>query len=167
MARSQAADLKSIRIEVAGTKHENRPELIKTLRAGSQVSLVRKEKNKFDENAIAVMYRHRQLGWIPRQANLAILGLKTQLASIVEVGTDSSGSWTHLVIEIKYEPSSPVGKMIKEHGAVVASILKRMVVPDLKVARSIAELPPKEQHDAVDQWNEMQMVVDEPKESRK
>ena len=154
--RHPASGLKALRITVSGTRHEGRPALLRTLRVGSQVSLARREKNPYDDNAVAVVYRKRQLGWIPRSANLAILGLKVEKGSIVEVGTADDGSWTHLVVEFLYEPTSAVGKLVNEHGAVVASVLKQMHVPDLKVARSIAQLPTAEQRDAVAEWNEMQ-----------
>jgi hypothetical protein len=159
--RSSTPDLKALRITVAGTRHEGRPALLRTLRVGSQVSLSRREKNPHDENAVAVMYRKRQLGWIPRTANLAVLGLKIDKGTIVEVGTDDGGGWTHLVVEFFYEPTTAVGKLVSEHGAVVASVLKQMHVPDLKVARSIAQLPTTEQHDAVTEWNEMQTAPPE------
>lgn len=157
--RATSADLKSLRIKVAGTRHEGRASILRTLRVGSQVSLTKHEKNPHDENAIAVVYRKRQLGWIPKTANLAVLGLKVDKATIHEVGTDDNGAWTHLVLDILYEPYTPVGKLVKEHGAVVASVLKQMTVQDLKVARSIAELSAAEQRDAISEWNDMQTVI--------
>lgn len=157
--RTTSSDLKTLRIKVSGTKHEGRPALLRTLRTGSQVSLVKRDKNPYDENAVAVMYRKRQLGWIPKSANLAVLGLKVEKATIAEVGTDEAGHWSHLVIELMYEPTSPVGKLVHEHGAVVASVLKQMNVPDLKIARWIAGLPAGDQKDSIEEWNQMQVAM--------
>lgn len=157
--RSPSSDLKTLRIKVSGTKHEGRPALLRTLRTGSQISLVKREKNPYDENAVAVMHRKRQLGWIPKSANLAVLGLKVDKATIVEVGTDETGHWTHLVIELVYELTSPVGRLVHEHGPVVASVLKQMTVPDLKIAKWIAGLPAGEQKDSIEEWNQMQVAM--------
>jgi HIRAN domain len=54
-------------------------DFITRLRPGSQLTLVREPRNKYDPNAIRVMYGNRSLGYVPR-------GLASELAGRMDTG---------------------------------------------------------------------------------
>jgi len=145
--------LSSVRLAVTGTQFEHRFNLIRVLEPGTQVSLSYAKDNPHDPEAILVIHKGKQLGWIPREANTAIRGLKKQFAKVSRTGTDRTGRWTFLEIEITFKIDSPAAKVIAEYGPVVATVLHLMMPKDVEQAKRIALLSKEEQKLAIDEWN--------------
>ena len=76
-------------------------------------------------------------------------------------GTDRTGKWTRVEIEIAYKLNSAAAKVIAEHGPVVASVLHLMSPKSVKHAQSIARLPKDEQKLAIEEWNANSTEVSE------
>ena len=60
---------------VAGFRHHEAPLLWPTLRAGAPLDLVREADNASDADAVAVYWRGRKLGYLPRGENLMAASL--------------------------------------------------------------------------------------------
>jgi hypothetical protein len=63
------------RSAVAGFRHHEAPLLWPTLRAGAPLDLVRETENTTDADAVAVYWRGRKLGYLPRGENLMAASL--------------------------------------------------------------------------------------------
>lgn len=63
------------RSAVAGFRHHEAPLLWPTLRAGTPLDLVRETDNTADADAVAVYWRGRKLGYLPRGENLMAASL--------------------------------------------------------------------------------------------
>jgi hypothetical protein len=63
------------RSAVAGFRHHEAPLLWPTLRAGAPLDLVREADNTTDADAVAVYWRGRKLGYLPRGENLMAASL--------------------------------------------------------------------------------------------
>jgi len=156
MATARSANLKTVCYQVRGTRHENRQEVIRTLRVGSQVSITPDPKNPHDPNAIMVTFRRRQLGWIPKEAAILVHGLEVRKAHIVELGTDEeTGAWTHLKIELAYVPQVGTADII-DLTAEEREVYEQMVIKDAKAAEYIASLPREEWKQAIEEWDSSQ-----------
>ena len=57
---------------LAGWRYYSGPELWSELRAGDELELTREPENPYDANAIAVSWRGRKLGYLPRRENAAL-----------------------------------------------------------------------------------------------
>lgn len=60
------------RTALAGFRHHEAPELWSAFRRGQILTLVREPENRHDPLAIAVCWRGRKLGYLPRTANLFV-----------------------------------------------------------------------------------------------
>jgi len=73
----------------------DRQEILRQVRAGDEVTLVRDLTNDFDRNAIKVVHAAGQIGFVPREAavNLCRIGFDKQ-AVVTEIrgGTESAPS---------------------------------------------------------------------------
>jgi hypothetical protein len=72
---SQARCVVIQRSAVAGFRHHEAPLLWPTLRAGAPLDLVREADNATDADAVAVYWRGRKLGYLPRGENLMAASL--------------------------------------------------------------------------------------------
>ena len=63
------------RSAVAGFRHHEAPLLWPTLRAGAPLDLVRETENATDADAVAIYWRGRKLGYLPRGENLMAASL--------------------------------------------------------------------------------------------
>lgn len=57
---------------LAGWRYYSGPELWSELRVGDELELTREPENPYDANAIAVSWRGRKLGYLPRRENAAL-----------------------------------------------------------------------------------------------
>jgi len=57
---------------LAGFRHHAAAEVWAELRVGDALELAREPQNAFDRNAIAVTWRGRKLGYVPRRENVAL-----------------------------------------------------------------------------------------------
>lgn len=164
MPKAEASGLKTITLRVVGTQYDRRYDVIRTLEPGTQVSLSHVKDNPHDSEAVSVILRGKQIGWIPREAATAVRGLKKRFAKVTYTGTDRHGRWTWLEISISFKVDSPAAKLIADHGPVVASVLYLMSPKDVEQATRIARLPKDEQKFAIEEWN---MVSQDRKERRR
>jgi len=155
MASSEEA-LKRFVCEVAGTSYENRQRVIRSLSKGDPVILWNTPIKGKDEEAIAITVGGKaspvQIGWVPWSINKITRGMKLKNASIYRVGTDNDGAWTHIQIEVWYEPDK-ASEEVEEYGVLVAGALSRMKYRSLEHARRIAHLPTREIEIALEEWD--------------
>ena len=57
---------------LAGYRYHAGPEVWEALRVGDRLELAREADNPFDRNAVAVSWRGRKLGYVPRRENAAL-----------------------------------------------------------------------------------------------
>jgi hypothetical protein len=57
---------------LAGFRHYAAAEVWKELRVGDRLELLREAENPHDSNAVAVAWRGRKLGYVPRRDNAAL-----------------------------------------------------------------------------------------------
>ena len=58
-----------LRFHVRGFQYYDGPDMMERMKAGEELSLLREPENKFDKHAIAVYYRQRKIGFVPREKN--------------------------------------------------------------------------------------------------
>jgi hypothetical protein len=76
---------------LAGLRHHAGAELWRELRVGERLELAREPRNPYDANAIAVLWRGRKLGYVPRSENAALAWgldrgtpLRARVSAVVE-----------------------------------------------------------------------------------
>lgn len=171
MANLKQGQLRRFILEVAGTQHENRQKIIRVLSKGEDVVLWNSPVKGKDDAAIAITIGGKkkpiQVGWVPWVANKTVRQLKLKHAKIYSVGTDESGAWTKLQVEVWYE-SNKKSAQVDEHGIYIASVLDRMKYRSLSHARRIAYLPTREIQIAIDEWDtEGSLITKDRRKSRK
>ena len=87
---------------VAGTTHLGDPSVLKEIKVGDQLSLLR-ENNKFDSNAILILTADKKkLGYVPEKDNIIfarLLDAGKMLAAKIK-GIEKKGSFTKIAIGI-------------------------------------------------------------------
>jgi hypothetical protein len=87
---------------VAGTTHLGDPSVLKEIKVGDQLSLLR-ENNKFDSNAILILTADKKkLGYVPEKDNIIfarLLDAGKMLAAKIK-GIEKKGSFTKISIGI-------------------------------------------------------------------
>lgn len=68
----QKNQYRSFYTKVVGVTIDNRQAIIKNLKIGEKLNLVREKYNKFDSNAIAVYSNEKQIGYLPKERAKAI-----------------------------------------------------------------------------------------------
>ena len=89
-----------LRFHVRGFQYYHGTELLSLMNAGDSLKLVREPKNRFDENAIALHYRDKKIGFVPAEKNevlskLMDSGSVSLKAEIIEVN-EEAGPWEAL-----------------------------------------------------------------------
>lgn len=87
---------------VAGTTHLKEPSILKNIKVGDQLSLLR-EDNKFDSNAILILTAdNKKLGYIPEKDNIIFARLMDagKMLSAKIKGIETKGSFTKISIGI-------------------------------------------------------------------
>ncbi len=87
---------------VAGTTHLKDPSVLKDIKVGDQLSLLR-EDNKFDSNAILILTAdNKKLGYIPEKDNIIFARLMDagKMLSAKIKGIETKGSFTKISIGI-------------------------------------------------------------------
>ena len=76
---------------IAGGYYHALPEVLDELRPGVSLELVREPDNPYDANAIAVHWRGRRVGYVPREANAEVARMMDNgaLARAVVIGAIS------------------------------------------------------------------------------
>ncbi len=87
---------------VAGTTHLEDPSVLKVMKVGDQLSLLR-EDNKFDSNAILILTAEKKkLGYVPEKDNIIFARLMDagKMLSAKIKGIEKKGSFTKIAIGI-------------------------------------------------------------------
>lgn len=76
---------------LAGFRYHRGAEVWGELRVGDRLELAREPANPYDANAVAVMWRGRKLGYVPRSQNVALAWgldrgtpLRARISAVVE-----------------------------------------------------------------------------------
>ncbi|MDO5823378.1 HIRAN domain-containing protein [Methanobrevibacter sp.] len=90
-------DIYLITVDVAGLHYiENIDEIIPKIKEKSNLELVREKNNKFDANAILVLFNGEKIGYVPREHNLI-------LANLMDAGKEIYGVVKTVSAESVYE----------------------------------------------------------------
>lgn len=88
---------------VAGFQFYQGDRVWKSLQPGGYLSLIPEPDNRYDANAVKVMWRECQLGYIPRRENLAvsqILGRGGRLDARISEMKESENPWERVRVDI-------------------------------------------------------------------
>ena len=95
---------------IAGFQNHEGPAVLRELKVGTPLALVRDVKNIFDRYAIRLEYQGRHVGFIPREQNRTVAELLEQGApiscSITEVDRDAK-LWEAVRIEVSIPVAEP------------------------------------------------------------
>ena len=91
------------RSHLAGFRHHEAPALWPALRRGAPLNLVREAENPNDADAVAVYWRGRKLGYLPRGENLmaaSLLDRRRDLSARIQRLAPKAGRNRRLCIEV-------------------------------------------------------------------
>lgn len=103
--RSKKASVMS----VAGITHKNdwgehrRSIICRQVREGDTVELVPEPDNSYDENAIRVLHRGDEIGYVPKAWNRRVIGTSAQVERVdgLEEVAEADGIWMDVVIDVR------------------------------------------------------------------
>lgn len=91
---------------LAGSQYHRLPAVAGRLRVGDELMLVRERENRFDQNAVLVVWQGEPLGYLPRRENQAVAAAldrgETVRASIERLRS-SPDPWQRLRISVLVE----------------------------------------------------------------
>lgn len=92
-------------VSVAGLQHYRGNDLAELIKVGDRLELCHQPSNKFDENAVMVMWHNNKLGYIPKglakEVSLKLESGQSLEASIIEIKPVRFGrKWIKIRIEV-------------------------------------------------------------------
>lgn len=83
-------------MHIVGEQYEGRQEVIKLLKRGDPLTLVREPDNSYDENAVNIMYKGRSIGYLSQKNAEWIADLlddgEALVASVATIALDENGN---------------------------------------------------------------------------
>lgn len=90
---------------INGFQYHDGERVLKRLRAGHRLSLRREPDNRYDERAVAVYWRNRKPGYLPRVENTAVAYMMDngeRLESVVTEVTPENFPWNTVFITVDW-----------------------------------------------------------------
>jgi hypothetical protein len=91
---------------VAGYQYYDGTKFEAFIREGEQIHLIREPDNRFDDNAVAVYFKHIKLGYVPRINNTVIVNLIDSGCKITGIISDIykyNPTWERIWIKLNLE----------------------------------------------------------------
>lgn len=84
-----------LQFHIRGFQYYQGPDLIRRMSPGDTLTIAREPGNKYDPQAIAILYRDRKIGFVPREKNEVIsrlldAGAAELKAEIIKVNKDAT-----------------------------------------------------------------------------